>query len=208
MPPDFLVDGYIAVEVRRLNQHEDTPDGPRGLEHVQARIAPVVKDALQSLGASLPSGSCWYVMCEFRRPLPSWRDLKRAVISALRDIPDPAATSSAWIEVAPNFKVSLWRAGKHYDSRFIFGGFSDHDSGGLVLAEMQRNLLICMEDKKRKVARVRARYPVWWLALADHIGRGLSTDERDQLRALVATGEPWDKVIIVESSSPSDGFEL
>src|SRR5206468_13124046 len=44
VPPDFLVDGQIAVEVRRLNQNEDTPEGPRGLEEaaipLQAKIKP------------------------------------------------------------------------------------------------------------------------------------------------------------------------
>ena len=34
VPPDFLVDGRIAVEVRRLNQNHDggSGSGPRGLE--------------------------------------------------------------------------------------------------------------------------------------------------------------------------------
>ncbi len=29
VPPDFLVDNRVAVEVRRLNQNEDTPVGER-----------------------------------------------------------------------------------------------------------------------------------------------------------------------------------
>jgi hypothetical protein len=32
IPPDFLVNDSVAVEVRRLNQNEQTPAGPRGLE--------------------------------------------------------------------------------------------------------------------------------------------------------------------------------
>lgn len=31
-PPDFLADGRVAVEVRRLNQNHDSGDGKRGLE--------------------------------------------------------------------------------------------------------------------------------------------------------------------------------
>ena len=34
VPPDFLVDGRIAVEVRRLNEHDDFETDPRGLEEV------------------------------------------------------------------------------------------------------------------------------------------------------------------------------
>jgi hypothetical protein len=37
--PEFLVNRSIAIEVRRLNQHRDTEDGPRGLE-VDALFAP------------------------------------------------------------------------------------------------------------------------------------------------------------------------
>jgi hypothetical protein len=33
-PPDFLVDGLVAVEVRRLNQNEETVTGHRGLESI------------------------------------------------------------------------------------------------------------------------------------------------------------------------------
>lgn len=32
MPPDFLVDGYLAVEVRRLNQNFDFGTRTKGLE--------------------------------------------------------------------------------------------------------------------------------------------------------------------------------
>ena len=34
VPPDFLLDGRIAVEVRRLNQNAQTVSGPHGLEEV------------------------------------------------------------------------------------------------------------------------------------------------------------------------------
>ena len=33
-PPDFLVDGHIVVEVRRLNQHESSEGKPRALSEV------------------------------------------------------------------------------------------------------------------------------------------------------------------------------
>lgn len=33
-PPDFLADGRVAVEVRRLNQNHDSGDGKRGLEEM------------------------------------------------------------------------------------------------------------------------------------------------------------------------------
>lgn len=39
IPPDFVVNGQIAVEVRRLNQNFDDGLGTRGLEEVTAPLA-------------------------------------------------------------------------------------------------------------------------------------------------------------------------
>jgi hypothetical protein len=35
IPPDFLVNGRIAIEVRRLNQNYVAPEGNKGLEEVR-----------------------------------------------------------------------------------------------------------------------------------------------------------------------------
>ena len=35
VPPDFAIDGSIAVEVRRLNQNYEEPDGAEGLEELR-----------------------------------------------------------------------------------------------------------------------------------------------------------------------------
>lgn len=50
VPPDFLVDGRIAVEVRRLNQHEETPNGPRGLEDVAFPLEARMRRLVRSMG--------------------------------------------------------------------------------------------------------------------------------------------------------------
>jgi hypothetical protein len=42
VPPDFLIDGRIAVEVRRLNQSYETGSRMRGLE--EDSIPPVAKN--------------------------------------------------------------------------------------------------------------------------------------------------------------------
>lgn len=71
------------------------------------------------------------------------------------------------IMVDDNFELNFIRATDAHQSFFIFGGYGDHDSGGWVLAETLKNLRICIEEKTRKVARVRHKYPEWWLMLID-----------------------------------------
>ena len=77
-----------------------------------------------------------------------------------------------------------------------------------MLGEMARNLRICVAEKAAKVARVRQRYPEWWLALVDHIGYGLDSREQDQSRQIVRLEHSWDKVVIINSLDPREGFAL
>jgi len=207
VPPDFLVDGRIAVEVRRLNQHEDTGNGPRGLEHVQARVVAVLRGVCASIGPAA-SGVTWFLICQFRRPLPRWRELRRALQSKLGSFVDTQETNSAWIEIVPRFRIQLWRSPEKQPNRFVVGALSDHDWGGFVLSEMRRNLLIVMDEKRRKVARVRSKYDVWWLVLANHIDCSLSARERQELRAMVSVDDPWERVVLVDPAHPERAFDL
>jgi hypothetical protein len=69
-PPDFLVDGAIAVEVRRLNQNERGRDTPVGLE---VKAIPFTGRLMKLLATYGDAGSVkWYVMLGLRRPLPTW----------------------------------------------------------------------------------------------------------------------------------------
>src|SRR2546426_401166 len=46
VPPDFLVNGRIAVEVRRLNENVETDEGHRGLEEISKPLNVLVRKAL------------------------------------------------------------------------------------------------------------------------------------------------------------------
>ena len=205
VPPDFLVDGQIAVEVRRLNQNEDTPEGPRGFEEVAIPLQDAVKRLLNELGPSR-DGQSWYVMYDFRRPLAAdWRPALRASLVAFRD---GAERQPGRRVVVPRFKVNLLRAGRSYPDFFVLGGYADGDSGGFVLSELNRNIRICVLEKTNKVARVRANYPQWWLLLVDHMGFGLDAAEREELRQLLQLDHSWDKILIVSPIDPPTAYEL
>jgi len=61
VPPDFLVDGRIAVEIRRLNQSHEHPDGTyEGLEQRWIPLWQRLRKHLSSLGPSV-LGESWYV---------------------------------------------------------------------------------------------------------------------------------------------------
>jgi hypothetical protein len=134
--------------------------------------------------------------------------LERSLRQTLADFRDQPNSTSTRVAVTQTFSLRIFRASKLHPTLFVLGGSADHDSGGFVLAEMKRNLSICISEKSKKIARMREKYPKWWLVLIDHIGYGLAEDEQEQLRELVTIDHPWAKVILVNPLSPHRGFEL
>jgi len=68
VPPDFVADERVAIEVRRLNQHEDTPGSTRGLDETAIPFQRTVCRVLDSFGPPR-TGASWFVSYNFRRPL-------------------------------------------------------------------------------------------------------------------------------------------
>ena len=90
----------------------------------------------------------------------------------------------------------------------MFGGYTDGDSGGFVLSELDRKIRICVAEKTKKISRARERYPHWWLVLVDRVGYGLSDSDREQLRQLVQLDHSWNKIILVNPLDATHGYEL
>lgn len=84
VPPDFLLNGAIAVEVRRLNQHFNTGSIMEGLEVVARSQWDKLKNLLRSLGPP-DDCRCWFVMQDFGRPMEDWRSLSKKSDTHWRD---------------------------------------------------------------------------------------------------------------------------
>ena len=57
IPPDFLLDNRIAVEVRRLNENMNVGGQMRGLESEDISVSKVIRAVLDDLGASPPDAT-------------------------------------------------------------------------------------------------------------------------------------------------------
>ena len=207
-PPDFLIEGRIAVEVRRLNQNVQTGAVTRGLEETAIPLNRSVAKVLASMGAPV-DGVSWFVLYSFQRPLPSWQELEWSLRAALVNATVTGIDEGESVQIAHGFSVRFYRASGQHRLQFILGGSADHDAGGFVVAELARNLTICVAEKAGKIARVRSRYPEWWLALDDRIGYGtLDTTDREQLRTVFKAEAPWDRIVLVNPVDASSGFDL
>lgn len=207
VPPDFLIDSRIAIEVRRLNRNEQTASGPRGLEEVAKPLWPRMNRLVRSLGPPT-AGTSWYVFYHFRRPVLPWKQLEPQVRTALLNFREGADHQRTRLAIEDRFSLKLFRAGTLYPTFFVLGGCSNLDSGGWVLPEMERNLRICVAEKTRKVSRVRANYPEWWLLLVDHIGHGLSNLNRKQFREQLRMVHEWDKIVLIAPLDPKRAFQV
>jgi hypothetical protein len=208
IPPDFLIDNAIAVEVRELNQNQITGSRYRGLDEAAIPLLMKFKNLLISLGPA-QSEESWFVRYKFLRPIPPWKQLQAEVRKCLLEFREnPPVQRRINIMINDNFELNLIRATDAHKSFFIFGGYGDHDSGGWVLAETLKNLRICIEEKTRKVARVRHKYPEWWLLLIDRIGFGVEECDQKSYREHLAIEHNWDKIVLVNPLNPSSGFEL
>ena len=208
VPPDFLVDGRIAVEVRRLNEGEDTGRGHRGLEEVSKPLNALVIKALAAMGPPIDDAS-WFVFYTYRRPLPPWKTLDKNLRSLLMSVRERQNLDESDVRVASKLRLRFTRAGTVHPNLFVLGGSSDHDSGGFVVSEMAQNLRIYIAEKSRKVMDVKGKYSEWWLAFEDRIGYGaLDESDRKDLQEQVRVEPPWSKIIMVNPLNPTTGFEL
>ena len=207
VPPDFLVDGTIAIEVRRLNQNHSDGVETKGLEEVAIPLWKKIENLVKSLGSPI-AGESWFVFFRFGRPMESWKTLEPKIRNALQTFVQRSIRDKGMILAENNFEVDVFRASKVHPTMFLMGGCSDNESGGWLLSEMETNIRHCASEKSRKIAGVRSKYSEWWLALVDHIGYGLDDFNREMFRDQVAIDHDWDRIIIIDPRDPTRYFEI
>ena len=210
VPPDFSVAGNVAVEVRRLNQNRELPDGShQGLEQLAIPFWQRMKKFLPSIGPSL-AGECWYVGVRFRRPLEDWNTLRPMMEGELRSFMASRARTAITIKISRNLTLRLQLSGKDHGSFFLLGGATDYDAGGWVMSEVERNLRLCIAEKEKKVAPYRSRYMKWWLVLADHIDYSMAAEDRVVFRSEVMSRIPhsFDRIVLLDPLDHQRAFEI
>jgi hypothetical protein len=207
-PPDFLLNGRIAVEVRRLNQNELTGSGFRGLEEVRIPTEARIRRLLTSLGPAKLDTS-WFANYELKRPVPAWKEIETELRQKLEEFRDDENRQIPFVAKAPGVEIQVFhKASRPHSTFFVYGGGCDEDTGGWVFSETQKNLRLCIEKKTRQIARVRHTYPEWWLVLVDYIGYGVEACDHKLFRELLEIDHNWDKVILLSPLDPKFAFEV
>jgi hypothetical protein len=152
IPPDFVIEGRIAIEVRRLNQSLESGGKLRGLEETAYPLCGKIESLLKSLGPPRSQPS-WFVFHHFSRPIPSWPDLEAKILKCCADVAsrtDTASGARLEAKLHENFELTFICTSTTHDHLFLMGGSSDYDSGGWVLAEMEKNIQYCIDEKTER----------------------------------------------------------
>ena len=208
IPPDFLVDGHIAVEVRRLNQNHFAGAAAKGLEEIAIPLWKRVKALLASMGPSINNES-WFVHFRFNRPVEPWKSLEPKLRNGLTSFMASSSQARCVVATGQGFDLEVFcRTSTPHPAMFVMAGCSDRESGGWLLAEMETNIRHCASEKARKIAKVQSKYPQWWLALVDHIGYSLDNFDREMFRDQVSIEHTWDRIILIDPRDHRRWFEI
>jgi hypothetical protein len=205
VPPDFLLDGQVAVEVRRLNQNFVQGTEYEGLETAEASIFSRMQYLLQTFGPPIDDQS-WWISYTISRPMPKWKEIERRLRPFLADIASSMPEDQKEIEFSGGFSVDAMPANIRLSQLFQIGGYNDFQAGGFVVAELIENINLCIAEKTRKIARVADRYSEWWLVLVDFTKLGPDREDLEQLREHVLIPSMWKRVAIVSPDSPDQAF--
>ncbi|HPB04008.1 MAG TPA: hypothetical protein PLH00_04100 [Bacteroidaceae bacterium] len=206
IPPDFLINNKIGIEVRRLNQNYMSGNRNNGLEEIQFPLLHKIENLLSEIKSDSYEKS-YFISYTFRRPI----SLSGTVNEMKRLLTEFAETGSIreGVHVIHNrFKFAIIPASEKHEQLFVLGGYSDHDSGGFVVSEVNRNLEICANEKSEKIKDLKWKYPEWWLVLVDYIGYGLSAAGLSQLKEIQTKEYSWDRIILVNPLNPQNGVEI
>jgi hypothetical protein len=207
VPPDFLLNDQIAVEARRLNQSYDAGGDAQGLEEVAIPLWQKVKRLCLSFGPPT-RGESWFVFFRFSRPVEPWKTLEPKLRNYLQGFISTQNQKKTSFSIAPSFQFQIFRASTLQPTFYVMAGHSDQEAGGWLVAEIEKNLRIYIDEKTEKIRKFRSKYPVWWLVLVDRIAYGLDDFDLEMFKKEVSIQHEWDKVIVVDPNNSGRSFEV
>ncbi len=211
-PPDFVVGGCVAVEVRRLNWMIGEK---KGLEEIEQPCRNTLRKVLKIVGPP-PGGYRVQVDCDFPFPPPDKEVVEREVGRAVKGYSESmrAALDSGRAPMADREGLACGieikylpyvpRSGPTGDpsiSKFELVNFHLVVPGhGLVVRDSIANINRCIKDKNKKSKNNFDRYRKWCLVLVDNtimVPPSLDEDEWEQIRNGLVGTDRWSRIVVI-----------
>ena len=212
-PPDYVVEGCYAVEVRRLNRMEK--DWKKPLEGWEEALKKTIQTVLAEFGPPT-EGQVVYVDCDypFQPPPPDKRVVERVIRQAIKSVKLP---ENSLLELKLECGIRLFLCppvpSESATAKFMVNEVCVATAHtGWVLSELREHIPRCIEEKSRKV-RGKDRvddYSEWWLLLVDYIEyvSGLTEPELESLKQDIRRRDFWKRIVIISPENPKWFYEL
>ena len=216
-PPDFVVDGRYAVEVRRMNPIIEIDGQKKGEEELRIRLFDAVKRVLDSFGPSV-KGRGFSISCEYDypgSPLPQSKVLEQEIKEALQPFHDEVLKPDQFspcllprqLKLECGICLDLQPENQQLSMFSIEPQGVSDGKGCWLLDEVRKSLQHSIEEKCHKICRKIAeqeslyRDHEWWLLLIyrmfDMPLQILPQDDMESLSREVRVQKPVSRVIVI-----------
>lgn len=113
IPPDFLADGEIAIEVRRLNQHYKTKDNVEPLEKLEFNLIPRTIKILEHF-STVDFNVSHFVIVRFERPISNKNSILRNLKDKLTDFLESSEGESKTLTISENLEIDVFPSSKNF----------------------------------------------------------------------------------------------
>ncbi|MBK8814044.1 MAG: hypothetical protein IPN42_00290 [Methylococcaceae bacterium] len=210
VPPDFVINNSIAIEVTRLNSHyQDTSDFHETYAHQEyfPKVWQGLEKLLKKFGPAI-DGESWYVDFSLIHPFKGWSNVKNEVEELLIAFKNSDEKINRNYRILECLSIGFIQRISKSEDYYVLGGGAEDEIGCFVVDEIYRNLEILISKKELKISNYHYKYLEWWLILVDLINWGhTDSDDLNQLRSLPKIKSMWDKVIIISPHDLHNYFE-
>ncbi|MBY0475899.1 MAG: hypothetical protein K2Q13_12750 [Nitrosomonas sp.] len=206
IPPDFLIENSIGVEVRRLNQQHYYANGEtEGLEETAIPLCNKVKKVLSNYDAEAGGNNFWVGLC-YERDKGKLDVSEKKIKEAIDAFHSQNEAIPYKYKIGENVLLEFIAKGSVTTHRYELGSEIDLDSGGWIANVCSDAIRHCIEEKEIKIMPYIARYDRWWLLLVDHMSYTKSEDQVDIVKCITKPS-CFERIIIVNydgTSKPID----
>jgi len=209
--PDFLINGNIAIEVRRLNQNFIDSIKNVGFENTRIPLEQSFSKLLQTFDCKYKDKS-YYVMLKFCRPIPKVKTNINEIKSILEKFVNYPSDELKEYSITKNIKLSIQLRTNPISGRYFINTIPrDQDTTFWQISELAKNIQICSDEKKGKVLNARNQHlewKEWWLILVDQVGFGLSAEDKESFNNQISINHNWDKLLLIDPSNLDNVLEI
>jgi hypothetical protein len=206
IPPDFVLNKNIGIEVRRLNQHVHLNDKNVPLEILEFNLIPKIEKLLKQIKKEEFSNSI-FLSIRYERPLRVDKKLLTLIKTQIL-LNIELLEKDLTFNINDHLELRLFKSDKKLKDYIQVGSMSDRDSGGFVVREIYKNLIIIIKEKEEKILKYKNRYEFWWLLLIDHIGYELSDLDIQQLNDLPLITTFFDRIVLISPNNNNKSWDL